>query len=227
MLSPKPPALQVTKPVLGPQKSGPLSPPGPSGTAGSPLSSGDRSASAAADVSVDETAAGGSFPLPAPRLKRALSEQEREGDSSGAKGLSPQGGRKVFLPQRLPVAIGRVQTVCGLLPADADALGSPGAAAPPDIGGRQWSSLKTPSSPPAVPPDDRERAKSLPLYGLTNHSTPPRSESQSPLSLYLYNEITNPSPRLTPCFLCSDASSRLRPPRGADSCRRARAGGHV
>lgn len=58
-------------------------------------------------------------------------------------------------------------------PADGDAFEPPGAAVESGGGGggRQWSSLKGSTSLPAPREEDRERAKSLPAYGSTNHNS--------------------------------------------------------
>ena len=50
---------------------------------------------------------------------------------------------------------------------DGDAFEPPSPAVESGVGGRQWSSLKSSASPPAATEEDRERAKSLPAYGLT------------------------------------------------------------
>nr|XP_029136167.1 F-actin-uncapping protein LRRC16A-like isoform X1 [Labrus bergylta] len=133
-VTPKPHPPQAIKPPLGPRISGPTSPtiPGPS--------------SIVMDESSEDPAGclSPKGPLPAPRLKRAPSEQERESTSSEPAGpLSP-------LEVESPV--------------DGDAFEAPDAAVESGVGGRQWSSLKTSASPPAASEDDRERAKSLPAY---------------------------------------------------------------
>ncbi|XP_073319009.1 F-actin-uncapping protein LRRC16A isoform X2 [Pagrus major] len=133
-VTPKPPH-QATKPALGPRSSGPLSPSSPT----SP-----RPSSTFITDDSPEAPAVAKGPLPAPRLKRAPSEQERESTSSNpAAPLSPQDDE---------------------FPLDGDAFETPGAAVEPGAGGRQWSSLKSSASPPAVNEDDRERTKSLPAY---------------------------------------------------------------
>ncbi|KAM6974904.1 F-actin-uncapping protein LRRC16A isoform 2-T2 [Tautogolabrus adspersus] len=131
-VTPKPHPPQAIKPPLGPRISGPTSPtsPGPSSTF--------------IDESSEDPAGCSSpkGPLPAPRLKRAPSEQERDSTSSEPAGpLSP-------LEVESPV--------------DGDAFEAPNAAVESSVGGRQWSSLKTSASPPAESEDYRERAKSLP-----------------------------------------------------------------
>ncbi|XP_028254971.1 F-actin-uncapping protein LRRC16A [Parambassis ranga] len=139
--SPKPAPVQDTKPPLSPRTSGPLSP------STSRLSSPDDAA---------EASAGGSSPkgpLPAPRLKRAPSEQERESASSNPAGATS------------PVDVSVCVSVTPSSPADSDAFEPPGpAAAEPSGGSRQWSSLKRSSLPAAAREDERERAKSLPAY---------------------------------------------------------------
>ncbi|KAF7210742.1 F-actin-uncapping protein LRRC16A isoform X2 [Nothobranchius furzeri] len=83
-------------------------------------------------------------PLPAPRLKRAQSEQDRGSVSSSSSGpLSP---------------------LDAVFPADGDAFDQPVTELEPGSGSRQWSSLKRSSSPPSVKEDAHERAKSLPTY---------------------------------------------------------------
>lgn len=64
-----------------------------------------------------------------------------------------------------------VSTSADECPVDGDASEPPGAAVAPGSGGRQSASLKSPASPPAAGADERERAKSLPNYGPTNHSS--------------------------------------------------------
>ncbi|XP_030268342.1 F-actin-uncapping protein LRRC16A isoform X2 [Sparus aurata] len=133
-VTPKPP-LQATKPQLGPRSSGPLSPSSPT----SP-----RPSSSYVTDDSPEAPAATRGPLPAPRLKRAPSEQERESTSSNpAAPPSPQDVE---------------------FPLDGDAFETPGAAVEPGAGGRQWSSLKSSASPAAANEDDRERTKSLPAY---------------------------------------------------------------
>ncbi|XP_070841371.1 F-actin-uncapping protein LRRC16A [Chaetodon trifascialis] len=137
-VNPKPPPPQATKPPLGPRTSGPLSPASPT----SPRPSSTYVTDDSAEAPAGNSSAKG--PLPAPRLKRAPSEQEREITSSSPAG--PQTPQDVEFP------------------ADGDAFEPPGAAVEPGDGGRQWSSLKSSSSPAAAREDDRERAKSLPAY---------------------------------------------------------------
>ncbi|TDH03693.1 hypothetical protein EPR50_G00144660 [Perca flavescens] len=136
-VNPKPPP-QPTKPPLGRRTSGPLSPASPTSPRPSSTYSFDDSAAAPAG------SASAKGPLPAPRLKRASSEQERGSASSSPAGpLSP-----------LDVEFH----------ADGDAFEPPSPAVEPGAGGRQWSSLKRPTSPPAATEDERERTKSLPAY---------------------------------------------------------------
>ncbi|XP_027142874.1 F-actin-uncapping protein LRRC16A isoform X2 [Larimichthys crocea] len=138
-VTPKPPPPQAMKP---PRTSGPLSPTSPT----SPTSPGPSST-----YTLDEPAeapAGSPSPkgpLPAPRLKRAPSEQERESTSSN--------------PAESPLSPQDVE-----FPADGDAFEAPGAAVEPGVGGRQWSSLKSSTGPPDAREEDRERTKSLPAY---------------------------------------------------------------
>lgn len=84
----------------------------------------------------DNSSASHKAPLPAPRLKRALSEQDR--DSSSV--MSP------------------VHSECS---SEGDAFESP---VNVDIGSKQWSSLKRPQSLNAGKNEDRERTRSLPAY---------------------------------------------------------------
>ncbi|CAJ1082838.1 F-actin-uncapping protein LRRC16A isoform X1 [Xyrichtys novacula] len=137
-VTPKPPPPQTSKPPLGPRTSGPLSPTSPTSPRPSSTLIDDSSESPAGNLSPKG-------PLPAPRLKRAPSEQERESTSSSSAGpLSPL----------------EVES-----PLDGDAFESPSAAGELGVGGRQWSSLKSSASPPAAATEDeRERAKSLPAY---------------------------------------------------------------
>ncbi|XP_035536785.1 F-actin-uncapping protein LRRC16A [Morone saxatilis] len=137
-VTPKPPPPHTTKPPLGTRTSGPLSPASPASPRPSSAYVFDDSAEAPAG---SPPAKG---PLPAPRLKRAPSEQERESTSSNPAGpLSPQDVE---------------------FPVDGDAFEPPSDGVEPGIGGRPWSSLKRSASPPAAREDDRERAKSLPAY---------------------------------------------------------------
>ncbi|XP_034401871.1 F-actin-uncapping protein LRRC16A [Cyclopterus lumpus] len=139
-VTPKPAPPQAIKPPLGPRTSVPLSPASPTSPGPSSTYTFDESA---------EAPAGGSSakgPLPAPRLKRAPSEQERESTSSNSAGpLSPLDGE---------------------FPADGDAFEPPSPALDPGAGGRQWSSLKSSAGPLAASRDrdQEERAKSLPAY---------------------------------------------------------------
>ncbi|XP_071355710.1 F-actin-uncapping protein LRRC16A isoform X2 [Trachinotus anak] len=157
-ITPKPPPPQATKPPQGPHTSGPTSPtsPRPSSTCVH-----DDSAEAPAG---SPSAKG---PLPAPRLKRAPSEQERESTSSNPAGpLSP-----------VDVEFSGDGS---------DAFDPPGEGGEPGAGGgRQWSSLKRSASPPPAGEDDRERAKSLPTYvrppSLADTDlSPPEEEVQTP-----------------------------------------------
>ncbi|KAM3596683.1 uncharacterized protein V6R79_019047 [Siganus canaliculatus] len=133
-LSPSSPSGSGT---LSPSGSGPLSSSSPSGSG--PLSPSSPSGSGPlgpSGSSVGDESPEAEVPLPAPRLKRAPSEQEPEPESGGPAGATS--------------------------PRDADgdvfeALGPAGERG----GGRQWSSLKSPASP-AAREDERERAKSLP-----------------------------------------------------------------
>ncbi|XP_070777405.1 F-actin-uncapping protein LRRC16A [Enoplosus armatus] len=135
-ITPKPPPPQSTKPPLTARTSVPLSPASPT----SPRTSSTYTFDDSAEAPAGNSSAKG--PLPAPRLKRAPSEQERESTSSNpAAPLSPQDVE---------------------FPADGDAFEPPSAAVEPAAGGRQWSSLKSSASPPAAKEDNRERAKSLP-----------------------------------------------------------------
>ncbi|XP_044026820.1 F-actin-uncapping protein LRRC16A isoform X2 [Siniperca chuatsi] len=137
-VTPKLPPPQSTKPPLGARISGPLSPASPT----SPRSSSTYIFDDSAEAPAGSSSAKG--PVPAPRLKREPSEQERESSSSNPAGpLSPQDVE---------------------FDVDGDAFEPPGAAVEPGAGGRQWSSLKSSASPPAAKEDDRERANSLPAY---------------------------------------------------------------
>ncbi|KAM9339818.1 F-actin-uncapping protein LRRC16A [Symphorus nematophorus] len=136
-VTPKP-LPQATKPLVGPRSSGPLSPASPT----SPWPNSTYILDDSTEAPAGSSSAKG--PLPAPRLKRAPSEQERESTSSNPAGPpSPQDVE---------------------FPVDGDAFEPPSPAAEPGVGGRQWSSLKSSASPPAVKEDDRERTKSLPAY---------------------------------------------------------------
>nr|XP_020478258.1 CASP-like protein 4U1 [Monopterus albus] len=133
-LRPRPP--QATRPPLVPHTSGPTSPTSPTPSSG-------HSHDDSAEAAVGSLSAKG--PLPAPRLKRASSEQERESGSSSAAGpLSP-----------LEVEVSRDE---------GDAFAPPGAGTEPGTGGREWSSVKSSASPPAAREEDRERTLSLPTY---------------------------------------------------------------
>ncbi|XP_051247205.1 F-actin-uncapping protein LRRC16A [Dicentrarchus labrax] len=137
-VTPKPPPPHTTKPPLGTRTSGPLSPASPA----SPRPSSTYVFDDSAEAPAGSPSAKG--PLPAPRLKRAPSEQERESTSSNPAGpLSPQDVE---------------------FPADGDAFEPPSEGVDPGVSGRPWSSLKRSASPPAAREDDRERAKSLPAY---------------------------------------------------------------
>ncbi|XP_022613163.1 formin-like protein 6 [Seriola dumerili] len=138
-ITPKPPPSQATKLPQGAHTSCPTSPTSPTSPRANSTYIQDDS-----EVPVGSSSAKG--PLPAPRLKRAPSEQERESTSSNPAGpLSPldvdfsgDGG---------------------------DAFDPPGAGSEPGAGGgRQWSSLKSSASPPPAGEQDRERTKSLPTY---------------------------------------------------------------
>ncbi|KAM7373678.1 hypothetical protein PAMP_008513 [Pampus punctatissimus] len=130
-VGPKPPPPQLTKPLLSPRISGPLS---PTSTTSSYVH--DDSAEFPGDSACPKG------PLPAPRLKRAPSEQE----STSSNPLSPLDAE---------------------FNADGDAFEPSSAAVELSGGGgggRQWSSLKGSVSHPAPKEEDRERAKSLPAY---------------------------------------------------------------
>ncbi|KAM6903853.1 F-actin-uncapping protein LRRC16A [Lycodopsis pacificus] len=157
-VTPKPPPPQAAKPPLGPRTSGPLSPASPTSPRPGSTYVFDESAEAPAGSS---SAKG---PLPAPRLKRAPSEQERESTSSDSAGpLSPRDGE---------------------FPVDGDAFEPPGSPVEPGAGGRRWSSLKSSAGPPAESEDERERAKSLPAYArppsLTDTDLSPAEEEILP-----------------------------------------------
>ncbi|XP_024154124.1 F-actin-uncapping protein LRRC16A [Oryzias melastigma] len=85
-------------------------------------------------------------PLPAPRLKRTQSEQDREGSGSPTGPPSPPD-----------------------VDSAADGDSEQKTAGTESSGGRQWSSLKSSSSLPPPPDDERERTKSLPSYPLNTH----------------------------------------------------------
>ncbi|XP_041664200.1 F-actin-uncapping protein LRRC16A isoform X2 [Cheilinus undulatus] len=197
-ITPKPPPPQAIKPPLGPRTSGPLSstsptnpvsPPSPTNptsliSTSSPTSptnptsptspTSPRPSSSFIDDSSEAPATSSSpkGPLPAPRLKRAPSEQERESTSSEPSGpLSPL----------------EVQS-----PVDGDAFESPTVAVEPGVGGRQWSSLKRSASPPEEREDDRERAKSLPAYvsppSATDADASPAEEETASSADYLKSD---------------------------------------
>ncbi|XP_054461624.1 F-actin-uncapping protein LRRC16A [Anoplopoma fimbria] len=135
-VTPRPPPPQATKPPLGSRTSGPLSPTSPT----SPRPSSSYILDDSAEAPAGSSSAKG--PLPAPRQKRAASEQERESTSSNSAGpLSPLDGE---------------------FPVDGDAFEPPDPAVESGAGGRQWSSLKGSAGPPAASEDGPERAKSLP-----------------------------------------------------------------
>lgn len=134
-VTPKPVPPQTAKAPPGSRLSGPLSPTSPRPSSISVL-----------DDAVDSPAGSVSpkAPLPAPRLKRAPSEQDRESTSSSSTGpLSP-------LEAEYPV--------------DGDTFNQPNITGGDAISGRQWSSLKSSSSPPPANEEERERTKSLPSY---------------------------------------------------------------
>lgn len=130
-VGPKPPPPQSAKPAVGPRMSVPSSP---------RLSSTDEA----------ESGSSNKAPLPAPRLKRVPSEQDRENANVGGNSEQP------------------ASPLDGACPADGDAFESPSEGV--EVGGRQWSSLKSSVTPPTARDEERERAKSLPPY-----VTPPSS----------------------------------------------------
>ncbi|KAG8004830.1 F-actin-uncapping protein LRRC16A, partial [Nibea albiflora] len=138
-VTPKPPPPQAMKP---PRTSGPFSPASPTSPT-SPRPSSTYILDEPAEAPAGSPSPKG--PLPAPRLKRAPSEQERESTSSN--------------PAESPLSPQDVE-----FPADGDAFEALGAAVEPGVGGRQWSSLKSSTGPPDAREDDRERTKSLPAY---------------------------------------------------------------
>ncbi|XP_019206389.1 F-actin-uncapping protein LRRC16A isoform X1 [Oreochromis niloticus] len=145
-VTPKPPPPQANKAPLAACSSGPLSPtsPRPSSTYVS-----DECANAQTG-SLSPKA-----PLPAPRLKRAPSEQERASTSSNpAEALSPQNA--------------------GENPADGDVFD--GSVVVSGAGSQRSSSLKRTVNLSAPSEDNRERTKSLPAY------VRPPSLSDAPLS---------------------------------------------
>ncbi|XP_007569090.1 PREDICTED: leucine-rich repeat-containing protein 16A-like [Poecilia mexicana] len=133
--TPKPAPAQTAKAPLVARTFGQLSPTSP------------RSCSISViDDSVDSAPGSVSpkAPLPAPRLKRAPSEQDRESTSSSSAGL--------------------LSPLEAEFPADGDAFEQHSiTGADSGISGRQWSSLKS-SSSPLGNEEERERAKSLPGY---------------------------------------------------------------
>ncbi|XP_039977511.1 F-actin-uncapping protein LRRC16A isoform X2 [Xiphias gladius] len=135
-ITPKPPPSQATKLPLGTHGSGPTSPT-------SPRPSSSYIQDDSAEAPAGSSSAKG--PLPAPRLKRAPSQQEQESTCS-----SPAGP-----PSPLDVELSGD---------GGDAFDPPGAGSEPGAGDRQWSSLKSSASPPTAKEDDRERTKSLPAY---------------------------------------------------------------
>ncbi|KAM4725409.1 F-actin-uncapping protein LRRC16A isoform 2-T2 [Anableps anableps] len=134
-ITPKPVPSQTAKAPLVSRTSGPLSPTSPRPCSVSVLD--DSVESPLGSVSPKA-------PLPAPRLKRAPSEQDRESTSSSSAGpLSPLEAE---------------------FPADGDAFEQPNITdAEFGTSGRQWSSLKGSSSLPTNE-EERERTKSLPSY---------------------------------------------------------------
>ncbi|KAM9737838.1 F-actin-uncapping protein LRRC16A [Menidia menidia] len=132
-VSPRPPPPQVIKVPLAPRTSGPLSPTSPG-------------SSSALDHAVEAPVGSLSpkAPLPAPRLKRAPSEQDRDSTCSSPAGpLSPLDAE---------------------FSTDGDTFDPLTTGTEPGSGGRQWSSLRGSHSPPPASEEDRERAKSLPAY---------------------------------------------------------------
>ncbi|KAM9384109.1 F-actin-uncapping protein LRRC16A isoform 3-T3 [Pholidichthys leucotaenia] len=128
-VTPKPSPPQPIKAPLLPRNPGPLSPVSPVGPSSFSIS----------DDSNETAGSSPKAPLPASRLKRVPSEQEKEGPA-----ISPEDA---------------------LSPLDADLPTDSDAFDPPDGPGRQCSSLKHSSSPPvATAEEERERAKSLPAY---------------------------------------------------------------
>ncbi|XP_043995255.1 F-actin-uncapping protein LRRC16A [Gambusia affinis] len=133
--TPKPAPAQPAKAPLVPRTFGQLSPTSPRPCSISVID--DSIESAPGSVSPKA-------PLPAPRLKRAPSEQDRESTSSSyAALLSPLEAES---------------------PADGDAFEQPSVTgADSGNSSRQWSSLKN-SSSPLCNEEERERTKSLPGY---------------------------------------------------------------
>ncbi|TNN45186.1 F-actin-uncapping protein LRRC16A [Liparis tanakae] len=139
--TPRSKAPSVTpRPPLGPRGSGPLSPASPTGPSGA----------ATFDESAEAPTSPAKGPLPAPRLKRAPSEQERGSSCSSSSSSSSSAGP--------------LSPLGGGFPADGDAFEPPGP--PLDAGGRRSSSLKSAAGPPAAGQDHDpgQRAKSLPAY---------------------------------------------------------------
>ncbi|XP_023200702.1 F-actin-uncapping protein LRRC16A-like [Xiphophorus maculatus] len=133
--TPKPAPVQTAKTPLVARTCGQLSPTSPRSFSISVID--DSLESAPGSVSPKA-------PLPAPRLKRAPSEQDRESTSSSSAGL--------------------LSPLEAEFPADGDAFGQPSIpGADSGISGRQWSSLKS-SSGPLGNEEERERTKSLPGY---------------------------------------------------------------
>ncbi|KAL6100246.1 carmil1 [Pungitius sinensis] len=135
-VTPKQPPPQASKPPLGPRTSGPLSP--ISTTSPRLCSPSEEAAEApAGNPSTKE-------PLPAPRLKRAPSEPERQrSDSAGAPSLLD--GESL----------------------DDGAFEAPGPVVHPGARGRPWSSLKSSARPPEGSEEEPERAQSLPSLDLS------------------------------------------------------------
>uniref|UniRef100_A0AAQ4Q4T9 F-actin-uncapping protein LRRC16A n=1 Tax=Gasterosteus aculeatus aculeatus TaxID=481459 RepID=A0AAQ4Q4T9_GASAC len=173
-VTPKRPPTQASKPPLGPRTSGPLSPTRPGG----PYTFED---SAEAPTGSPSTKG----PLPAPRLKRAPSEQERErSDSAGAPSL-----------------------LDGESSDDGDAFEVPSPAVDPGAEGRPWSSLKSSDSPPPPPPppeEEPERAESLPSLvrppSLTDSDLSPAEDGvpSPPADLKSHDETEDESDAASP-----------------------------
>ncbi|XP_035039076.2 F-actin-uncapping protein LRRC16A [Hippoglossus stenolepis] len=171
-VSPRPPPCQAAKPPPGPTSptsptcptgpTSPTSPTCPTGPTSPTCPTGPTSPTSplpsSTNVHDDSTEApAAKAPLPAPRLKRAPSEQERESVSSNSAG--------------------RLSPVDADFSGDAGDAFDPGAGAEPGAGveseagaepgaggGRQWSSLKSSAPPPSDTEADRERTQSLPAY---------------------------------------------------------------
>ncbi|XP_041867731.1 F-actin-uncapping protein LRRC16A isoform X2 [Melanotaenia boesemani] len=135
-ISLKPPSPQAAKPSPVSSTCGPLSPinPKPSSTCVLEKNKDIK------DISAGTPKA----PLPALRLMRAPSEQDRE-----STGHSP---------------VGSLSPLDVEFPFEGDTFDQPIAGTEPSIGSRQWSSLKRSSSPPSGREKDHERTKSLPAY---------------------------------------------------------------